>query len=105
MFAVFKIQAIMTKEQYIEFKERTKEIRSNLAKQESHTREIYIESNKPCEIGQHIEVVNYSGRKIEGIAKGFSIGNDLQVYVDTISPIVGSANVYLSKPHKSLKIK
>ena len=95
----------MTKEQYKAFKERIKISRSEISKEETETREIYIETNKPCEIGQHIEVVNYAGRKIEGIAKGFSIGNDLEVYVDTISPIVSSANVYLSKPHKSIKIK
>lgn len=93
----------MTKEQYKEFKEQMKESRSKLTKQESEAREAYVEANKPCEVGQHVEVINYAGRKIEGSAKGFSIGNDLEVYVDAISPLKGST-IYLSKPHKSIKL-
>jgi len=93
----------MTKEQYKEFKELMKESRSKLTKQENEAREAYIQSNKPCEIGQNVQVINYAGRKIEGTAKGFSIGNDLEVYVDAISPSKGST-IYLSKPHKSIKL-
>jgi hypothetical protein len=93
----------MKREDYQNAKKKITEEQSNLVKQLSELRNKYIESNKPCEIGQNVQVINYADRKIEGTVKGFSIGNNLEVYVDAISPSKGST-IYLSKPHKSIKL-
>lgn len=93
----------MNKEEYLIAKESIKKEQSELVKKLSDLRSQYIESNKPCNIDQLIEVINNGGRKIVGQAKGFSISVNSDVYVDAIKPSSGGM-VYLSKPHNSIKL-
>ena len=92
----------MTKEQYLESKESIHKKASSLTKELKVLRDSYIDSNKPCNIGDSVEIINEAGRKIEGIASSFSIGSNQEVYVDAVKE---NGMVYISKPHKSIKIK
>lgn len=93
----------MKKKEYKNAKKKIAEQQSNLVKQLFELRKKYIESNKPCEKEQLIEVVNNGNRKIIGNAKGFGISKDLNVYVDSIK-LVNGGMVYLSVEHKSIKL-
>ena len=59
----------------------------------------YIEFNKPCNIGDEIEIILYSGRKVKGTCVQFGILSDKQVYVTCYKD---KTNKYISTPYKSL---
>lgn len=94
----------MTKEQYLESKELISQNMSSLNKELKLLRDIYIDSNKPCNVGDEVEIINEAGRKIDGIAGSFAIGPNQEVYVDAVKQS-GTKTVYISKPHKSIKLK
>ncbi|MCF8255012.1 MAG: hypothetical protein K9J84_10595 [Bacteroidia bacterium] len=93
----------MNKETYLKKREQLKESFSKLSVENEKLRTEYIESNKPCNIGDSIEVVTYGDRLVKGVAHSFSISSLQDVYVSSIKPIKG-AIVYLSVPHKSITI-
>ena len=91
----------MTKETYNKILE-TLKIQIEVINDEKRTaREMYIQSNKPCEIDQEVEIQAHS--KIIGKAKSFAIFQDGNVYVSSV--LVGSKSVYISKPYKSILVK
>jgi len=93
----------MNKETYLSKREQLKESFSKLSVENEKLRTEYIESNKPCNIGDSIEVITNGDRLVKGIAHSFSISSLQDVYVSSIKPIKG-AIVYLSVPHKSITI-
>jgi len=93
----------MNKETYLSRREQLKESFSKLSVENEKLRTEYIESNKPCNIGDSIEVITNGDRLVKGIAHSFSISSLQDVYVSSIKPIKG-AIVYLSVPHKSITI-
>lgn len=92
---------VMNKEIFIARKKDINEEMSALNTVMRNLRNEYISKCAPCAIGDTVEVVTDGGRKIVGEAKSFAIYLD-EIFVDTIKP-EGSTNVYLSKPHKSIK--
>jgi len=93
----------MKKETYLSRREQLKESFSKLSVENEKLRTEYIESNKPCNIGDSIEVITNGDRLVKGVAHSFSISSLQDVYVSSIKPIKG-AIVYLSVPHKSITI-
>lgn len=94
----------MNKEQYLSKREQLKTSFSELSSENEKLRNEYIESNKPCNIGDSIEVITNGDRKVKGTAHSFSISSLQDVYVSSIKPIKG-AIVYLSVPHKSIIVR
>jgi hypothetical protein len=92
----------MTKETYTKIIE-TLKMQIEVINEEKRTaREMYIQSNKPCEIDQEVEIQAHS--KIIGKAKSFAIFQDGNVYVSSVS-VSKSKTVYISKPYKSILVK
>jgi hypothetical protein len=91
----------MNKEIFIARKKDINEETSALNTVMRNLRNEYISKCSPCKVGDIIEVVTDGGRKIVGEAKSFAIYLD-DIFVDCIKP-EGSTNVYLSKPHKSIR--
>ena len=94
----------MIKEQYLSKREKLRLANSEIIAKLDELRTKYIESNKPCNIGDSIEVITNGDRIVKGIAHSFSISSLQDVYVSSIKPIKG-AIVYLSVPHKSIKLR
>lgn len=93
----------MKKEEYLSRREELRLANSEIITKIDELRTEYIESNKPCNIGDSIEVITNGDRLVKGIAHSFSISSLQDVYVSSIKPIKG-AIVYLSVPHKSITI-
>ena len=85
----------MTLEQY---NERKKALHQEIVT----LREEFINTNKPCEIEDLVEITRRDNSKITGIAKSFGILEDGLVYVTSIS-IGKSKKKYISKPYKDIK--
>ena len=98
----------MKKETYIHQLEKIKEQEKSLAEMRNKLREEYIRDNKPCNVGDEIEVVFHSGRKAHGIAKDFAIFHDKNVYLSAYSVIENgkekSKIAYISSPYESIRV-
>jgi hypothetical protein len=93
----------MNKQTYISSLENIKLEIQKLEEQKAQLRNAYIQSNKPCEVDQLVEIIKSNGKKITGVAKTFRILQDGNVYVDSIN--VGTTKkVYFSQPYKSIKV-
>jgi len=93
----------MKKEDYLQKRKEVKQLISDATSRLDSLRSEFIELNKPCNIGDSIEVITHGDRKVKGIAHSFSINSTSDVYVSSIKPLKG-AIVYLSIAHKSIKI-
>ena len=98
----------MKKETYIHQLEKIKEQEKSLLEMHIKLREEYILANKPCNVGDEIEVLFQSGMKAHGIAKDFAIFNDQNVYLSVYSVIENgkekSKNKYITTYYKSIKV-
>ena len=79
------------------FKAKQKELNDLKAK----LRLAYIESNKPCNIGDTVRIVSSGGNVLTGQANSFSLF-DTVVFVDTIAN--GAKRQYQTKPPKEFEI-
>jgi len=68
-----------------------------LTDKKNDIRNTYIESNKPCNIGDEVTFKASSGRKITGFVLGFGILQDKGVYITSYKS--GSNSKYISIPH------
>jgi hypothetical protein len=98
----------MKKETYIHQLEKIKEQEKNLVEMRNKLREDYIQANKPCNVGDEVEVLFHSGRKAHGIAKDFAIFHDKNVYLSAYSVIENgkekSKIAYISAPYESIRV-
>lgn len=85
----------MTLEQY---NERKKGLQQELVS----LREEFINTNRPCDIDELVEITRRDNSKITGIAKSFGILEDGLVYVTSLN-IGKSKKKYISKPYKEIK--
>jgi hypothetical protein len=93
----------MNKEEYIKELNKLSEANSKLTKKKSELRDLFIESNKPCNIDDNIKVVTSGGRILRGQAKAFSVNQHKEVFVSAIKPHE-STIIYLSVAHKSIEL-
>ena len=91
----------MNKQSYVESKKVLHEEINSINKKLANLRKEYIEKCAPCNIGDNVTLVTDGGRKITGEVKSVAIYLD-DIFIDAIKPAEGT-NVYLSKPHKSIK--
>ncbi len=91
----------MTSEKYLEriefFKQKQKELNELKAK----LRAAYIESNKPCDVGDHVRFISSGGKEYEGEVVSFSLF-DTEVFIDCIKS--GNNKAYQTKPQKSVEV-
>jgi hypothetical protein len=91
----------MTSEKYLEriefFKQKQKELNELKAK----LREAYIESNKPCDIGDHVRFISFGGKEYVGEVVSFSLF-DTEVFIDCVKS--GNKKAYQTKPQKSIEV-
>jgi hypothetical protein len=91
----------MTSEKYLEriefFKQKQKELNELKAK----LREAYIESNKPCDIGDHVRFISFGGKEYVGEVVSFALF-DTEVFIDCIKS--GNNKAYQTKPQKSVEV-
>lgn len=92
----------MKKEQYLDKLEQIKKKTAELQQIKNNIRELYIEYNKPCEIGDHVRITLHSGRIVLGEVKQFSILEDDNVYVTAFKE--GSSTKYITKPYQKLDV-
>lgn len=64
-------------------------------------RSIYIEANKPCNLGDKVQIILNSGRKAIGVAHAFGILQDGNVHV--VEYKQGKHSKYISAPNQSVK--
>ena len=62
----------------------------------------YIEANKPCNIGDKVEITLGSGRKAIGEALSFGILKDANVCITSYKK--GAGTKYITTPHKGVSI-
>jgi hypothetical protein len=94
---------IMDKTNYVNTIERIKKEIKQLETIKTQIGQEYIETNKPCEVDQLVEIVTSAGRRITGEAKTFRIMQDYNVYIDSLN-IGKSKRIYISQPYKSIKL-
>lgn len=85
----------ITKEEYFKAKEDFKNKQAILSEEFFELREKYIEHNKPCRIDQRVIITSAGGRKIEGLARGFSLNASGTIFVNSVKPDKGPM-IYLS---------
>ena len=81
-----------------QYNERKKALQQELVS----LREEFINTNRPCDIDELVEITRRDNSKITGIAKSFGILEDGLVYVTSLS-IGKSKKKYISKPYKQIK--
>lgn len=93
----------MTVEQYIEQIELIKEAKKKIDDRMSRTHQTFISSNKPCSVGDMVEITLRSGKKVKGEAVSFGILRD-----ENKNPVVCITSYkdtkmhYITVPHKSV---
>jgi hypothetical protein len=91
-----------TKENYLEDLERTKQRIKELEDLKQGLKDQYIEENKPCKIGDYVNIVLNSGRKVKGEVVSFGILKDGNVHVTHYKD--GSKNLYITSPNLSIEV-
>lgn len=92
----------MTKQNYIEL---VAQIRKNIADLEETQQQIraeYIETNRPCQVDDTVEIVLGSGRVVTGLAKQFGILSDKEVCVTGY--MESNKMKYITTPYQSIKV-
>lgn len=92
----------MTKEEYLEKLENYKERKKQLDEKLDLYRTEYIESNKPCNIGDNVNITLNSGRKVSGEVLSFDILKELTVSITSYKE--ESTVKYITVPHKDVKL-
>jgi uncharacterized protein Veg len=94
----------MNKEQYLAELETTKGIEKQCLDRRKALREAYIQANKPCNIGDMVEITLNSGRKAIGEAHEFGILQDKGVYITAYRDPANKTKLrYISAPHGEVK--
>lgn len=93
----------MTKEDYFEARNKIRQDISELDVALSDLRAFYIDSNKPCQLNDTVNIVSAGGRTIIGKALGFSLNSSGVVFVDKVKPEKGPI-IYLSIAPKSTAV-
>lgn len=91
----------ITKEFYLQKLEYVKIKQKELNDFKAKLREAYIESNKPCGIGDHVRFISFGGKEYVGEVVSFSLF-DTEVFIDCIKS--GSNKAYQTKPQKSIEV-
>lgn len=92
----------MNRAGYLDFLESIKLEKKIIEGKHEEGRKAYIESNKPCDIGDNVEITLNSGRKLEGVVAELGILRDQTVCVTAVN--VGGKNAYITVPHKEVKV-
>lgn len=90
----------MKREEYIALVEQVKEGKKDLENLLEEQKQAYIESNKPCDVGDEVSIKLSDGRKVTGKAKAFGILNDKNVYVTAYQD--GSKTKYITVPYSEI---
>lgn len=61
----------------------------------------YIKANQPCPTDAHVKIIDWFGRKLQGVAKELKLW-DGKVYISAFKD--GSQMRYLSKPHGKVEV-
>jgi hypothetical protein len=91
----------ITKEFYLQKLEYVKIKQKELNDFKAKLREAYIESNKPCDIGDHVRFISFGGKEYVGEVVSFSLF-DTEVFIDCVKS--GNKKAYQTKPQKSIEV-
>lgn len=93
----------MTAEQYIKHIELIKDAKKKIDEQIFQTSQAFISSNKPCDIGDYVEITLRSGKKVKGEAASFGILRDENKNpVVCITSYKDTKTHYITVPHKNV---
>lgn len=88
---------VMNKQEYQSLLCAEREVVKQANKRMADARELYIESNKPCEKGDRVRITLESGRVVEGEANAFHILQDGNVHIASYKD-VSSVMKHISRP-------
>ena len=93
----------MTAEEYIERIELIKEAKKKIDTRMSRTHQTFILCNKPCNIGDMVEITLRSGKKVKGEAASFGILRDENKNpVVCITSYKDTKTHYITVPHQNV---
>lgn len=95
----------MTVEQYIKRVDVIKEAKKEMEKHMIDLTQCFISKNKPCEIGDMVEITLRSGKKVKGNAVSFGILRDEnKLPVVCITSYKDTKTHYITVPHKKVTV-
>lgn len=92
----------MNKEKYLEKIELAKTKRKEVDEFVVKVKKMYIEANKPCNIGDEVKITFTSERVDTGVVVSFDVMSDKNVYVSAYKK--GSSSKYITVPYKSIEV-